>query len=66
MHASNSTNMRQDWDGTRLRGQASVCKFFIKWPTCNNVVNYTENILRNVLTRGLDKLKYLFQCHALN
>ena len=52
-------NMKQDRDetirsfGARLRGQASVCKFTIKCPTCEADVNYTENILRDVLTRGL-------------
>ena len=52
-------NMRQDRDetirsfGARLRGQASVCKFLIKCPGCDADVNYTENILRDVVTRGL-------------
>ena len=52
-------NMRQDRDetvttfGARLRGQASVCKFVMKCPGCNNDVNYTEVILRDVLTRGI-------------
>ena len=45
-------NMRQDRDemirsfGARLRGQAGVCKFLEE-------VNYTKNVLRDVLTRGL-------------
>ena len=54
-------NMKQDQDqdetissfGTRLRGQASVCKFTIKCPTCEADINYTENILCDVLTHGL-------------
>ncbi|XP_048575650.1 uncharacterized protein LOC116619407 [Nematostella vectensis] len=52
-------NMRQDRDEpirsfcARLRGQASVCKFLITCPNCNTEVNYTENILRDVVTRGL-------------
>ena len=47
-------NMRQDRDetvrgfGGRFRGQASACKFVITCPGCNNV-NYTEEILRDVL-----------------
>ena len=51
-------HMRQDHDETirslvaRLRGQAGVCKFLIACPGCNTI-NYTENILRDVLTRGL-------------
>ena len=52
-------NMRQDRDekirsfGARLRGQVSVCKFLIKCPGCDTDVNYTENILRDVVTHGL-------------
>ena len=52
-------NMRQDWDeticsfGARLRGQAGVCKFLVTCPGCSAEVNYTENVLRDVLTRGL-------------
>ena len=52
-------NMRQDRDetirsfGARLRGQAGVCKFLVTCPGCNIEVNYTENVLRDVLTRGL-------------
>ena len=53
-------NMRQDRDepirvfGARLRGQAGVCKFVVKCPGCNENVNYTDAILRDVLSRGLD------------
>ena len=39
--------------GARLRGQAGVCKFIIKCPGCDQDVNYTDAILRDVLTRGL-------------
>lgn len=52
-------NMHQDRDetirsfGARLRGQAGVCKFLIKCPGCDTDVNYTETILRDILTRGL-------------
>ena len=52
-------NMRQDRDETicsfhaHLRGQASICKFLIKCPGCDADVNYTENILCDVVTRGL-------------
>ena len=52
-------NMTQDRDesvrsfGARLRGQAGVCKFMIKCPGCDHDVNYTDAILRDVLTRGL-------------
>ena len=52
-------NMRQDRDetirsfGARLRGQAGICKFLVTCPGCNMEVNYTENVLRDVVTRGL-------------
>ena len=52
-------NMRQDRDepvrgfGARLRGQAGVCKFLIKCTGCDVDVNYTEAILRDVLSRGM-------------
>ena len=52
-------NMKQDRDetvrsfGVRLRGQASVCKFIIKCSGCSNDVNYTDAILRDVVTKGI-------------
>ena len=52
-------NMCQDWDemirsfGAHLHGQAGVCKFLVTCPGCNAEVNYTENVLRDVLTRSL-------------
>lgn len=52
-------NMRQDRDetirsfGARIRGQAGVCRFSISCPGCQNDVNYTDAILRDVLTRGM-------------
>ena len=51
--------MRQDRDepirrfGARLRGQAGICKFTMKCPSCKTDVNYTDAILRDVLTRGI-------------
>ena len=53
-------NMRQDRDetirsfGARLRGQAGVCKFELDCPGCTEKVNYTEQVLRDVLCRGID------------
>jgi hypothetical protein len=50
-------NMRQDREetarsyGARLSGQAGICKFVIKCPGCDGDVNYTDAILRDVLTR---------------
>ena len=52
-------NMRQDRDrtirsfGARLCGQAGVCKFLVTCHGCNVEVNYTKNVLRDALTRGL-------------
>ena len=37
----------------RLKGQAGVCKFTIKCPGCQATVDYTDEILRDVLTRGV-------------
>lgn len=54
-------NMRQDRDepihafGAHLRGQAGVCKFIVKCTSCEEEVNYTEAILRDMLCRGLDR-----------
>ncbi|XP_053372940.1 uncharacterized protein LOC128546448 [Mercenaria mercenaria] len=55
----NLHNMKQDRDetvrsfGARIRGQAGVCKFNIKCANCARDVNYTDAILRDVLTKGL-------------
>lgn len=38
--------------GARIRGQAGVCKYNMDCPSCNNQVNYTDQILRDVLTRS--------------
>ena len=52
-------NMKQDRDetvrsyGARLRGQAGICKFAIACPSCHHNVNYTEPILRDILTRSI-------------
>ena len=53
-------NMKQGRDepvrafGARLRGQASVCKFTQKCPNCDTMVNYTEAMVKDVLSRGLE------------
>ena len=43
-------NMRQDRGETlrSLRGQAGICKFLIKCPSCDADVNYTEAMIRDV------------------
>jgi len=52
-------DMRQDRDEpvrgyeARLRGQAAVCKLVVNCPHCQRDVNFTEEILPDVLTRGL-------------
>ena len=51
--------MRQGHDepvrafGARLRGQASVCKFTQQCPNCEDDVDYTEAMVKDVLCRGL-------------
>ena len=53
-------NMRQDRDETvrsfsaRIRGQAGVCKFFLPCPDCSQSVHYIEEVLRDVVIRGLE------------
>ena len=53
-------NMTQDHDepicafGARIKGQANVCKFELQCQNYNNEVHYTDEILRDVLARGLD------------
>ena len=39
-----------------LRGQASIYKFVIKCPGCDMDLNYTKNILCDILTHGLADL----------
>ena len=52
-------NMHQDCDEAirsfcaQACGQASICKFTIPCPNCTTSVNYNDNILCDVLTRGL-------------
>ena len=60
-------NMRQDRDepvrafGARLRGQASVCKFTQKCPSCEANVDYTEAMIKDVLCRGLeDRSRWIY------
>lgn len=54
------SNMRQDRDepirsfGARLRGQAGVCKFTTKCPSCETDVTYTDEIIRDTLIRGIN------------
>lgn len=51
-------NVRHDRDepvpnfSAKLRGQAGVCKFVMKFSNCNYEVNYTDTIVRDVLARG--------------
>jgi len=51
--------MRQDHDepirsfGARIRGQATVCKLLLNCSAYNTEVNYTDQILRDVLIRGI-------------
>ena len=53
------SNLHQDHDESvrsfcaRLKGQASVCKYIIPCTGCNQEVDYTQQILRDVLSRGI-------------
>ena len=52
-------DMKQDGDetirsfGARIKGQANVCKFATPCPSCGAKVNYTEEVMRDVLARGI-------------
>jgi predicted RNA-binding Zn-ribbon protein involved in translation (DUF1610 family) len=52
-------DMRQDHTeticsfGARIRVQATICKFLFPCPNCNTEVNYTDQILRDILVRGI-------------
>jgi len=51
-------NMHQNHDepirsSALLKGQAGVCKYITPYPGCNREVDYTEQILRDVLSRGV-------------
>ena len=52
-------NLHQDHDESirsfcaRLKGQACVCKYVVACTCCNQEVNYTSQILRDVLIRGI-------------
>ena len=44
-----------------FRTQASISKFLVKYPGSDIEINYTENILRNVLTCGLTESEIQLQ-----
>ena len=37
----------------RVKGQANVCKYIASCPSCNNDVNYTEEIMKDVIIKGI-------------
>ena len=39
--------------GARVRGQANVCKYTIKCKNCSHDVNYTDHMIRDVISQGL-------------
>ena len=39
--------------GARIKGQANVCKYNTECPDCQHSIDYTDEILRDVLVRGL-------------
>ena len=55
----NLHSMRQDRDepvrafGARVKGQAGICKFSTKCPSCNTDVNYTDCIIKDVVMKGI-------------
>ena len=52
-------NMHQDHDepirnfGARIRGQAKICKYSTECPSCKKDVSFMDEILRDVLIRGI-------------
>lgn len=52
-------NMSQNKNGpirnfaARFRGQSSVCYFTIKSPGCNHHVNYSNQVSRDNIARGI-------------
>ena len=52
--------MHQDRDepvrtfSARTRGQARTCKFTQDCPQCSTAVDFTDTMIRDVVTRGLD------------
>lgn len=52
-------NMRHDRDeairsfGARIKGQAVICNYVTQCPSCAADINYTDAILRDVLSRGI-------------
>ena len=52
--------MHQDRDepvrtfAARARGQARTCKFTQDCPQCSTAVDFTDTMIRDVVTRGLD------------
>lgn len=52
-------NMQQDHEepvrafGARIKGQALTCEFSLKCGGCQETVNYTDEVLRDVLSRGI-------------
>jgi hypothetical protein len=39
--------------GARVRGQANVCKYTIKCKNCSQDVDYTDHMIRDVISQGL-------------
>ena len=58
--------------GARIKGQADVCKYNTECSNCDHSIDYTDEILRDVLVRGLadtersvDKLTQAIGANAL-
>ena len=39
--------------GARIKGQANVCKYILSCPSCNHDVNYTNDIIKDVIIKGI-------------
>ncbi|MEL6805700.1 MAG: hypothetical protein AAFO91_18165, partial [Bacteroidota bacterium] len=52
-------DMRQDQDeairsfAARVKGQANVCQFILECPSCSASVNFTNEILKDVIVKGI-------------
>ena len=59
--------MAQDTDepvrnfGARIKGQANVYNYSTECQNCNHNIDYTDEILRDVLVRGLADTEIQFQ-----
>ena len=52
-------DMHQDIDegirsfSARVKGQANVCRYILSCPTCSSDVNYTDEIMKDIIVKGI-------------